>query len=128
MTGFNFPNLTRPRSGGGDAGGGSPPRPPRIPRPGPGMPQTLLTLILALAIVYGGYFWFIRRVVVAPNEVLILLKKNGHRSLPGDEVIIPRMPDPKGNPDRYAQWKQRYEGCNGILEEVYQTGTYFKFS
>src|SRR5438067_6802014 len=99
MTGFNFPNFPRTRNATGDAGGGGgAPRPPRIPRPGPGMPQTLVTLILALAVVYGGYFWFIRRVVVAPSEVLILLKKDGHRSLPGEEVIVPRMPNAQTDP------------------------------
>jgi regulator of protease activity HflC (stomatin/prohibitin superfamily) len=92
------------------------------------MAQTIVTLVLALAVVYGGYFWFVRRVVVAPNEVLILLKKDGHRSLPGDEVIVPRMPNAQTEPDRYAEWKKRYEGCNGILEETYPAGTYFKFS
>jgi hypothetical protein len=84
--------------------------------------------VLALAIVYGGYFWFVRRVVVGPSEVLILLKKDGNRSLPGDEVIVPRMPDAKTEPDRYKAWKERYGDCNGIMEEVYPAGTYFKFS
>jgi len=43
-----------------------------------------LSLALILTLLYGGGFWFIRRVVVAPNEVLVLLKKDGSRSLPGD--------------------------------------------
>src|SRR5262249_45077978 len=101
------------------------PPPPRIPR-GPGKVQTLITLGLAVLIIYGGYFWLIRRVVVGPNEVLVLLKKDGWRSLPADEIIIPRMPE-KSDP-RYAAWKERYDGCNGIVEEVYPAGTYFKFS
>src|SRR5437016_4516702 len=57
--------------------------------PGP----ALVSLALVLAILYGGYLWFIRRVVVEPNEVLVLLKKDGNRSLEGDQIIIPRPPD-----------------------------------
>ena len=38
------------------------------------------------------------------------------------------MPNPQTDPDRYADWKKRYDGCNGIMEETYPAGTYFKFS
>src|SRR4051812_41490473 len=127
MSGINFPNFPRRKSGEGDASNPSQPSPPRIPR-GPGKVQTLITLGLALVIIYGGYFWLIRRVSVGSNEVLVLLKKDGWRSLPADEIIIPRMPDREKDPQRYQQWSERYEGCNGIVEEVYRPGVYFKFS
>jgi regulator of protease activity HflC (stomatin/prohibitin superfamily) len=104
------------------------PQPPRIPGQRPGFFQTVVVLALALIVVYGGYVWLIKRVVVGPSEVLVLLKKNGARSLPGDEVIVPRAPDQAKDPAAYQRWAEKYADCNGILEEVYPAGTYFKFS
>src|SRR5688572_6952943 len=37
----------------------------------------LFAALIAIGIVYGGYFWFVRRVVVGPGEVLVLMKKDG---------------------------------------------------
>lgn len=87
----------------------------------------LVSLALLLALLYGGYFWFIRRVVVEPNEVLVLLKKDGRRSLAGDQIVIPRPPD-RRDTVAYAAWERAYRDVNGILEEVYLPGTYFMFS
>src|SRR5579872_1782321 len=92
--------------------------------------RNLVGVILIFVIGYGLYFWEVRRVVVNPNEVLILLKKNGSRSLPGDNIIIPRPPDAK-DPQyaaKYQAWEDQYGDCNGILEQVYPEGTYFGFS
>jgi regulator of protease activity HflC (stomatin/prohibitin superfamily) len=86
----------------------------------------LLGLILAIAVAYGLYFWLVRRVVVGNDQVLVLLRKDGSRSLPADQVIVPRPPPP-GDP-AYAQWEKQYGDCNGILEEVHGTGVYFAFS
>src|ERR1700722_10092486 len=115
--------------------------PPRNARPGgknrpaPGWQPphmgpflTLLALLLIAAGTYGFYFWTIRRVVVGPGQVLVLLKKNGSRSLPGDQVIVPRAPDQDKDPAAYAEWDKQYGDCNGILERVYPEGTYFGFS
>src|SRR5205085_2556960 len=77
---------------------------------GPG----LVSLALILALLYGGYFWFIRRVVVGPNEVLVLLKKDGSRSLEGDQIIIPRPPD-RRDTVAYTTWERTYRDVNGIL-------------
>ena len=77
MSGAGFPGFPHRQRGGDD-----PIPPPRIPGRRPGVAQTIATLILAAAVVYGGYFWFIRRVVVGPNEVLVLMKKDGARTLP----------------------------------------------
>ncbi len=88
--------------------------------------RSLLIGVLTLAIIYGGYFWFGRRVVVQPGEVLVLLKKNGVKSLPADEVIVPRAPDRADA--AYKTWEERYGDCNGILENVYLPGVYFGFS
>ncbi|MEA2711653.1 MAG: hypothetical protein QOF78_4254 [Phycisphaerales bacterium] len=122
MSGSGFPNSPGNRRPDGSL------LPPRIPRQRPGLIQTVVVLGLALAIVYGGYVWFIKRVVVGENEALVLLKKNGSKSLPGDEVIVPRAPDRKTDPQGYERWAQRYGDCNGILEETFPTGTYFQFS
>src|SRR6187397_1865325 len=116
----NWVPPRRPRTG--VAGEGEP------GRPRPGLFTILKTLVVAFIIIYAGNFWLIRRVVVGPSEVLVLLKKDGTRSLPGGQIIIPRPPDAAKNPDAYAQWKKEYGNCNGVLEEVFPAGTYFKFS
>src|SRR5438477_4600412 len=108
MTHVDIPTSPR-RPGTGRGGDGEPP--PRIPRfsyQRPGPIRSLIAIILALAIVYTGYFWFVRRVVVGPNEVLVLMKKDGTRSLPADQIIIPRAPDGNKDPQAYATWKQNY--------------------
>ena len=93
-----------PKIGGGGGGGGSS-EPPRDfergsfdeRRDGSSSPLRLIPIVLAallaIGIIYAGYFWFIRRIVVGPGEVLVLMKKNGTRSLPDDQVVIPRPPD-----------------------------------
>lgn len=96
----------------------------RAPR---GIVPTAIAAVLVAAFLYGGYFWFIRRIVVPPGNVLVLLKKNGSRSLQGDQVIVPKAPDAKDQA-AYAEWEKVYGDCNGILEQVYPEGTYFGFS
>jgi regulator of protease activity HflC (stomatin/prohibitin superfamily) len=108
-------------------------RPPWNRKPGkptasrPYWIRKILSVVLILVVGYALYFWEVRRVVVPPNSVLVLLKKNGSRSLNGDNVIIPRPPDP-GDVAAYKQWDDQYGDCNGILEQVYPEGTYFGFS
>lgn len=114
-----FSILGRPA----DGGNGRPDQPWRNLSLGP----ALGALALAVVILYGGYFWFVRRVVVEPDEVMVLLKKDGSRSLEGDQIVIPRPPDRK-DAATYAAWEKVYADVNGIREEVYQPGTYFKFS
>jgi regulator of protease activity HflC (stomatin/prohibitin superfamily) len=106
----------------------------RVIRPtGGGKPrwiQKILSVLLVLGIGYGLFIWEVYRVVVQPNQVLVLLKKNGAKSLPGDNIIIPRPPDPS-DPQyaaKYKTWNDQYGDCNGILEQVYPEGTYFSFS
>ena len=113
----------------GGAGGNDPPHrgsPPPLPRRNPLRP--LIALILGAGIIYLGYFWMIRRVVVPAGKVMVLLRKNGSASLPGDQIIVPRPPDEKTDPSGYATWESQYGKTNGILEEVYPEGTYFGFS
>src|SRR5918997_654571 len=123
MAGFDFQrflnslrNRAMPPSGPPPRGPGGPMRmgpPPDYPR---GVTwATLVRLAVAAAIVYGAYFWLVRRQVVDADEVLVLLKKDGDRSLAGDQVVIPNPTDfPGGN----EAWEQQYEDTNGILEQV----------
>jgi regulator of protease activity HflC (stomatin/prohibitin superfamily) len=132
MANTKWPNVDM-RSGRDEYDG---PRPPKLPPGsgfgeffrGAGMIPTLLMILIGAGLVYSLYFWFIRRVVVGPDEVLVLLKKDGSRSLPGDQIIIPRAPDRKTQPQKYAEWERTYGDANGVFEEVFLTGTYFRFS
>ncbi|HVT90769.1 MAG TPA: SPFH domain-containing protein [Tepidisphaeraceae bacterium] len=109
---------------GDDASQNHSSRIPPISRPNSA--PMIAAAILAIAIIYGGYFWFVRRISVGAGQVMVLLKKNGSRSLPDDQIIIPRPPDEKD--PAYQTWLATYGDCNGILEQVYPEGTYFGFS
>jgi regulator of protease activity HflC (stomatin/prohibitin superfamily) len=118
------------------SGGGPPPLPPRPPRPGgrpaltAGMPSftvTVVGLALLLGVAYLVYLWFFVRIVVGPDEVLVLIRKDGSRSLPGREYVIPSPPD-TSDTAAYAAWEKQYGDCNGILEEPLKPGTYFGYS
>jgi hypothetical protein len=121
MTGINFTKAAQRPPGA----------PPPLPRfagwGGFSRGRTLAALVAALVVIYLAYFWLVRRVVVHHGQVMVLLKKDGSRSLPGDQIIIPRPPDPKDKA-AYAEWDKQYGDCNGILEQVYLEGTYFGFS
>jgi len=114
----------------------APPSPPRLPprrtgsSPYPhfelGRLGKLAAAALVLVVGYMLYLWEVRRVVVPQNSVLVLMKKNGGRSLPGSQVIVPRPPA-VGSAE-YDSWEREYGDCNGILEQVYPEGTYFNFS
>lgn len=109
--------------GGGGSGGGG------MRRPGGGggwrLVPSALILLLVIGVAYGAYFWFVKREVVAQGKVLVLMKKNGSRSLMGDQVVVPIRPTDAG---AAAEWDKTYGDVNGILEGVYQEGTYFGFS
>jgi regulator of protease activity HflC (stomatin/prohibitin superfamily) len=89
-------------------------------------PIRIAGLVLAIGVAYGLYVWTVKRVEVGPGKVLVLLRKNGSKSLPGDQLVVP-APPPTGDP-RYAEWEKIYGDCNGVLEQVYPTGVYFNFS
>lgn len=86
----------------------------------------IIAIALVWAVGYGAYFWLVRRVVVGADQVLVLMKKDGTKSLPADQVIIPRPP--AAGTAEYAQWEKQYGECNGIMEQVYLPGVYFGFS
>ncbi len=94
----------------------------------PGLLRVAVLALVSFLVIYAAYFWLIRRVVVGPNEVMILIKKDGSRSLSGDQVIVPRAPDQQQDAAAYEAWEKDYGDCNGILEQVYLPGTYFAFS
>jgi len=92
------------------------------------MGKRLVGVALAGVIVYGLYFWEGRRVVVPSDHVLVLMKKNGSKTLPDGQIIIPRAPDRAKDPARYAEWEKQYGDANGIYEGVWPEGTYFGYS
>lgn len=108
--------------------GENPPNPPRSGRGEPGgrggwsLVPTVVGLALIAGIAYGGYYWFVKRVVVQQKHVLVLLRKDASKSLAGDQVIVPARPKDGG---AAAEWDTKYGDVNGILEEVFQEGTYF---
>jgi regulator of protease activity HflC (stomatin/prohibitin superfamily) len=125
MSDDNF-NLARGASGGA----GGKPRGTKVPGKKPGWIPKIVAVGLVAALGYGIYFWEVRRVVVDPNHVMVLLRKNGSRTLPGDNIIIPRPPDAT-DPDyqtKLKAWEDKYGDCNGILEQVLPEGTYFSYS
>jgi regulator of protease activity HflC (stomatin/prohibitin superfamily) len=92
-----------------------------------GLGKTLALAGIVLVVAYGIYLWFFVRQVVGAGEVLILMKKNGGHSLPGDQIVVPRPPDKNKDQAAYAEWEKTYGDCSGILEQVYLSGTYFSF-
>jgi regulator of protease activity HflC (stomatin/prohibitin superfamily) len=113
----------------GGRGNGPPPVNATAPRPEPTPPwRRLLGVALAGVVVYALYFWEVRRVVVPGDHVLVLMKKNGSKSLPEGQLIIPRAPDQAKEPARYADWEKQYGDCNGICEQVAIEGTYVGYS
>src|SRR5687768_1070537 len=110
-----------PKFPSSDAGSGDDPTNPPPPLPGRGRNgaagagpwATLVALVLIGGVIYAGYFWFVRRIVVGPGEVLVLLKKDGTRSLPNDQIVIPRAPDAVKEAQAYAAWEAEYGDVNG---------------
>ncbi len=126
MAGFNLKEFMyemRNRSSGPPRGPGG------VQMTGPGgfgwTWRNLVAVVIGLAVIYAGYFWFIRRYVVDADQVLVLLRKNGDRSLPGDQIVIPRPTDYPGGAEA---WDKEFGDANGIFEQIYLTGTYFGFS
>src|SRR4051794_34499635 len=100
---------------GSRIGRGAPPRPPFLRGAMGGMswPRKLIAIALALVLGYVIYVWEVRRVVVDQGNILVLLKKNGTRSLRGDQIIVPR--EPKEGTAEHAAWEKEFGDCNGIL-------------
>src|SRR4051794_3731527 len=118
MAEFPIPGFDRGKDPDERARVRPPIRPPPPPFNRPGMLRAIVSIVLGVAVIYGAYFWFIRRIVVRPTEVLVLLKKNGTRSLPADQIIIPRAPDRAKDAAAYDAWAKQFADCNGIMEET----------
>lgn len=127
----NFGNKRR--SAGGAGAGNRAPGGPAGPPPTPGeryrasAGKRWLVFGLIAVLVYAIYFWEFRRIVVPPDHVLVVMKKWGTKSLPGDQIIIPRAPDRAKDPAGYDKWEQQWKDYNGIYEHVYSEGVYFGF-
>jgi len=59
---------------------------------------------------------------VPAGKVLVLLKKNGSRSLPGDQIIVPRPPI-RNRRHGIRKVEGEFGDVNGVLEEVYPERT-----
>ena len=98
-----------------------------------GVPKVLVLIagVLLPALAGGGYWWFVARVEVAPDQILILVNKTG-KTLPdelrdefGDQVIlypdlVKAVADRTGKSEAYV--KNHYKG---IRYEVLTAGRYF---
>jgi len=125
MSKFDWAKVTVPAGSGDDDNGGRRRTMPNMPMP---KAPAFLAVVLIIALIYGGYFWFMRRVVVPPGSIMVLMKKDGSQSLPGNQVIIPKSPDQTKEPEAFKAWEEKYGDCNGIMEAIYPEGTYFGFS
>ena len=135
MSGFDLyewiKGLRQKSTGGGRGGsiGAPPSSPPGGPRrQPPSFWRRVLGVGLAGVVIYAIYFWEVRRVVVPADHVLVLMKKDGGKSLPDGQLIIPRAPDQQKEPAKYAEWEKQYGDVNGIYEQVSPEGTYFGYS
>ena len=80
MTGTDYPRSVQRPTGGG------PPSIGRVLRGGFGgffRARNIAALVAAVVVIYLAYFWLVRREVVHHGQVLVLLKKDGSRSLAG---------------------------------------------
>jgi len=133
MSGFDlfewFKRLRQKSTAGRPASVGVPPNSPTGPRrQPPSSRRRIVGVGLAAVVIYTIYFWEVRRVVVPADHVLVLMKKNGSKSLPEGQLIIPRAPDQQKEPAKYAEWERQYGDVNGIYEQVSPEGTYFGYS
>lgn len=117
----------------GDYDAPPPPRGPRVVRPSipspwrPGRIAQLVALLVALAAGYGFYEWFIVRVEIPPEKVLVLVNKTG-RTLPttfGDQVVLyPALVDKlAAETGKDADWVRNH--YKGIVYEPVTEGRHW---
>lgn len=104
---------------------------PFRPRLAGGMIARLLGLAVLAGVLYSGYHWFICRIEVGPNEMLIIVNKTG-RDLPaeladefGDQVVLyPALVDTiAAKTGRTADYVR--ENYKGVRYEVLGEGRHF---
>ncbi len=85
-------------------------------------------LIVAIILAYPFYWWFVKRVEVGPNELLVLVNKTG-RELPadgaGDQIVLyPELVKSLAAKDgRSDEWVRDH--YKGVRYEVLKEGRYF---
>lgn len=112
--------------------GPTPPRRGRPPRVVPSIPprsplKFWHVLVLAIVLAWPLYYWYIVRVEVDANELLVLVNKTG-REIPaeyGDQVIL--YPHLVAEVARQKGWSENdvRESYKGIRYEVLREGRYF---
>ena len=118
MAGFDFQRFSNSLRGRARSGG-----PPPMPR-GPGDMQPapyrrdfswgmLVRLAVASAIVYAGYFWFVRRLSSMPTRCWCCSEGRATTASPATRSSSRTRPSFPGGRDA---WEKEYGDCNGIVE------------
>lgn len=98
------------------------PRPPRVPKI-----SLFGVLLVVILVAYPFYYWFVRRVEVGANELLVLINKTGYR-LPAqydDQVVLyPELVTDLARQRGWSEDKVR-DAYKGVRYEVYREGRYF---
>lgn len=88
----------------------------------------ILAILILLVVAYPMYVWFVDRVEVRANELLVLIKKTG-QTIPaefGDQVVLsPEVVKAVAAKTGRTEAQVR-EGTKGIQYEVLREGRYFK--
>ena len=104
---------------------------PSIPRGRGSLIATAISGLLLLAVAIGGFMWFVVRVEVEPNEILVLVNKTGKTIPPelagefGDQVVlypelVRAITESTGESEKYVR-----NGYKGIRHDVLGEGRYF---
>ncbi len=101
------------------------------PRPGGGLIATLLGLAMLGGLGYGAYYWYVCRIEVGPNELLVIVNKTG-RNLPpemqdefGDQVVLyPALVEAIAAKTGRTPGEVR-QGYKGVRYEVLGEGRHF---
>ena len=104
---------------------------PSIPRRRPSFVLALLGALIGLVAVIGAVFWFVIRVEVRANQIMVLINKTG-KNIPkeladefGDQVVLyPELVDAIAALTSETPERVR-DGYKGIRYEVLKEGRYF---
>lgn len=89
--------------------------------------KRILGVVIGLGLAYGAYWWFIERVEVRANELLVLVNKTGHEvpTWAGDQVVL--YPELVGRLAKETGWSEERVrgGYKGVRFEMLKEGRYF---